>query len=450
MSRRFASWNRLPKWAAAFLVASLSVASNAQGLWQRPTLSGDWGGLRTGLENAGVTVSLQQQSELWGNAAGGLSRGGAADGLLTASLAIDLYKAVGWRGGKLFVSAYQIEGVGPTPLRVGALQLVSSIEATESTKLFDLWFEQELFGGKVSLRFGQEGADDELMLSQSAALYLNTSFGYPPLTTLDLPSGGPAYPLATPFIRARYHPNDEITLIGAVFNADPAPFGAGDPQLRDRHGTAFRLNGHALSFAELWYAPSWLASLGTPATYKLGAWVATGTFADPLHDTTGLSLANPASTGLPLQHPTDHALYAVIDQTLWKTKSQEVALFVQAMLAPADRNLSDLFIAGGVNWNGPIAGRPDDTAGLAVTFAGIGANARSFSDDLVFYRGAGAPYERGETVLEATYKAKLAAWLDLQPDMQYVVNPGAGIPTAQSARPLKNDLIFDVRATVNF
>ncbi|HEY3909852.1 MAG TPA: carbohydrate porin [Stellaceae bacterium] len=435
------------------MVASLPVAGNAQDLWQQSTLTSDWGRLRTGLENAGVSIGLQQQSELWGNAMGGLSRGGAADGLLTASLAIDLDKAVGWKGGSLFANGFQIEGVGPTPLRVGALQLVSSIEATESTKLFDLWFEQQLFGGKFSLRFGQEGVDDELGLSQYGALFINSSFGIPPVASLNQPSGGPAYPLATPFVRARYRPSGEITLIGAVYNGDPAPPGAGDPQLRDRHGTAFRLNDHTLSLAELWYSPKLLSSLGMPATYKIGAWVATGSFADRLRDTEGLSLANPASTGLPLQHATDHAFYAIIDQTLWKTPdtgAQEVDIFWEGMLAPSDRNLSNLFLDGGVSWKGPIAGRADDVAGLAFTFAGIGANARDFSKDVVFYSGAGAPYDRGETVLEATYRATLAPWLDVQPDIQYVFNPGAAIPTAQSPRPLKNDLIFGVRVTVNF
>lgn len=453
MSRRFASWSRLLKSAAAVAAALLPIVGNAQDLWQRQTLSGDWGGLRTGLENAGISISLQQQTELWANAAGGLSQGGAADGLLTASVAIDLDKAVGWQGGNLFASANQIEGVGPTPLRVGALQLVSGLEATQSTKLYDLWFEQRLFGGKLTLRFGQEGANDELMLSQYAALYLNSSFGFPPLMTLDLPSGGPNYPLATPFVRARYQPSSEVTLIGAVYNGDPAPPGAGDPQLRDRHGTAFRLNDHTLSLAELWYSPRLLKSLSMPATYKLGAWVATGSFADQLYDTAGLSLANPASTGLPLQHATDHAFYAVIDQTLWKLPDpakEEIGVFLLAMLAPADRNLSDLFLAGGIDWKEPITGRSDDAAGLAVTFAGIGANARRFSQDVVFYATAGTPYDRGETIIEATYKARLAPWLDLQPDLQYVLNPGAGIPTQQSARPLKNDLVFGVRLTVNF
>ncbi len=434
-------------------LALAQTPADAPDLWQRQTLTADWGGLRTRLANDGFTFTLQQQSEVWGNALGGLGRGGAADGLLTLGLGVDLQKAIGWQGGSLFASGFQVEGVGPTPLRVGALQLVSGIEATQTAKLYDLWFEQQMFGGRFLLRFGQEGASDELMLSQNAALYLNSSFGFPPLIVLDLPSGGPNYPLATPFVRAKYQPDKEITLIGAVYNGDPAPPGPGDPQLRDRHGAAFRLDDHTLSFAELWYMPSFLAKLGFPVTYKLGAWVATGPFADPLHDTAGLSLADPASTGIPLQHATDHAFYAVVDQMLWKkpgADAQGVSAFFQVMAAPEDRNLSDLFIDGGVNWSGLIPGRSNDVAGLAVTYVGIGAAARQFSNGLILYTGTGAPYAAGETTIEATYRVRLAPWLDVQPDVQYVINPGAGIPTAQSAVPLKNDLIFGLRLTINF
>lgn len=141
------------------IAASAQTPSGGQDLWNRETLTGDWSGLRTRLVNDGFIFALQQQSELRVNTLGGLSRGGAADGLLTLSLAVDLEKAAGWKGGSLYASGFQVEGVGPTPLRVGALQLISNIEATQSTKLYDLWFEQQLFGGKFSLRFGQEGAE---------------------------------------------------------------------------------------------------------------------------------------------------------------------------------------------------------------------------------------------------------------------------------------------------
>jgi len=415
----------------------------------------DWADLRPRLSQYGVTFGLTEQSEVWGNLMGGLRQGAAYDGLTTASLCIDLSTATKgrWEGAHFFASGIQIHGLGPTPQLVGSLQLVSNIEATPSAKLYDLWLEQQAFDGKFALRFGQEGVNDEFMTTQYGALFLNSSFGFPALPALDLPSGGPNYPLATPFVRAQFQPTGEITFMGAVYNGDPAPPGTGDAQLRDRHGTAFRLNDHTLSFAELQYSPGVLANFGQPGTYKLGMWIATGPFADPVEDSAGLPLASPASTGVPLPHATDHAIYAIIDQMLWhkpNTVSQGLAFFVQVMHSPDDRNLSDLFVEGGFNWRGIIPGRSHDEAGLAVTHAGIGSAAIHFSNDVLFFTGFGSPYSPGETIVEATYRARLTPWLKLQPDLQYVVNPGAGIPSTQSLVPLKNALVVGVRVSVDF
>jgi porin len=103
-----------------------------------------------------------------------------------------------------------------------------------------------------------------------------------------------------------------------------------------------------------------------------------------------------------------------------------------------------------VNWKGPFAGRSHDQAGIALTYAGIGAAARHFSQDLVYYSSLGSPYAQGEPIIEATYRARLTPWLKVQPDLQYVINPGAGIPTPQNPAPLKNALVVGVRLTVNF
>jgi hypothetical protein len=48
------------------------------------------------------------------------------------------------------------EGVALTPLRVGALQLVSNMEAVESTKLYDLWDFSRHLGQPVKLGGGRE------------------------------------------------------------------------------------------------------------------------------------------------------------------------------------------------------------------------------------------------------------------------------------------------------
>jgi porin len=261
--------------------------------------------------------------------------------------------------------------------------------------------------------------------------------------------------MATPFLRVKYHASDAITLVGAAYNGDPAPPGTGDPQLRDAGGTAFRLNDHALLFAELWYSGNGGGeeSSRLPATYKLGAWFDSASFSDVLYDSQGIPLASPASNGVPRPHRHDYAVYGIVDQMVWRragTKDQGIALFLQIMEAPDDRNLSNLFIDAGMNWKAPIAGCDRDVFGLAVSYEGIGAAARRFSSDLVAFSGAGMPYDRNETVIEATYQHQIAPWWTLQPDAQYVVNPGAGIPSTLSSKPLKDDFIVGVRAIIAF
>lgn len=68
----------------------------------------------------------------------------------------------------------------------------------------------------------------------------------------------------------------------------------------------------------------------------------------------------------------------------------------------------------------------------------------------MFYTGTGFPYAGNETVVELTYLYQAAPWLALQPDLQVVINPGAGMPSIYSRMPLKNGVIGGVRATITF
>jgi len=223
--------------------------SASDSIWTRDTLTGDWGGVRTRLDDAGFQFGLQEQSEVWGNMAGGLRTGAVYNGLTTGSVTVDLEKVFGWTGATFFADAYQIHGRGPSGNLVGNQQIVSNIEASRDTKLYQLWIEQKLFDQRLTIRLGQIGANDQMMITKYGALFLNSSFGFPGLPAADLPSGGPNYPMATPFVRAQFQATDQITLVGAVFNGDPAPPGMGDPQLRDKGGLAFSLNDHVLAFA---------------------------------------------------------------------------------------------------------------------------------------------------------------------------------------------------------
>lgn len=405
---------------------------------------------RHGLEDIGITLKLHEQSEVWANLTGAGKQGFSYNGLTIAKVDVDLEKLVGWPDATFMVEAFDIHGHGPSRSLVGNQQLVSNIEATPSVKLYDLWIDQHVFGDKLSVRVGQEGANDEMMTTTYAALFLNSSFGFPGMPAADLPSGGPNYPMATPFARTLFNVTDKLTLAGAVFNGDPAPAGTGDPQIRDRNGTAFRLDDHALGFGELWYQPDPEAPENLPTTYKIGGWYSSSNFADQRFATNGALLASAASSGMAQQHSGDWAFYGIIDQQIWRrpgTKDQGIGVFIQVMGGPSDRNLSNLFIEGGMNWRAPFADRADDVFGFAVSYLGISPAARAFSRDMVGFGRLASPYASNETVLELTYQAPLTDRLTLQPDAQYVVNPNAGIPGNFGSRVLPDTLVIGMRAT---
>jgi porin len=148
------------------------------------------------------------------------------------------------------------------------------------------------------------------------------------------------------------------------------------------------------------------------------------------------------------------ALYGIIDQLVWQkpgTTGQGIGVFLQVMGSPGGAYTeSNLFIEGGVNWMGPFEGRDNDTFGIAATYLGISPSLREYSRQVVAFTGKGFPYAGNETVLEMTYLLQATAWLAIQPDMQVVFNPNAGIPSVYSSVPLKNDVILGVRASVTF
>jgi porin len=129
------------------------------GFWERSNLLGDMGGLRPWLGNYGVTFGLQETSEYLNNLSGGTRRGGAYDGLTQFGLGVDTQKAFGLPGGIFNVSGLQIHGTSLTSRDLQTLQAASGIEADAATRLWELWYQQSLLGGKVDVKIGQQSLD---------------------------------------------------------------------------------------------------------------------------------------------------------------------------------------------------------------------------------------------------------------------------------------------------
>ena len=420
------------------------------GFWEQTALFGNLGGGRRLLADHGVTLGLTETSEIWADTSGGIRRGVVYDGATQAVLNIDLEKAFGWTGGAVQVSAYQIHGRAPTANLVGALQPVSGVEADRATRLYDLWLEQRFWGGKLSVRVGQMGADEEFILSHYATTFVNSAFGWPGLPAVDLPSGGPAYPLATPGVRVKVQPTERIAFLGAVFDGNPAGPGSGDPQLRDASGTLFRVGDGVFAIAELQYQVNQGEhAAGLAGTYKIGAWYKSNAFADPRYDVSGMSLAGAAGNVVPASHRGDYSLYAVLDQMV--LREPEIGVFARIMFAPGDRNLVSSGVNAGATWKGAIPGRGGDTLGLGLAYLRIGDAARGYDRDFAFATNAPYPVRDKELVLEATYQAQIAGWWQVQPDLQYVIHPGGNVPNPNDpAATIRNATVLGLRTTITF
>ena len=418
-------------------------------------LLGDMGGLRSKLAGYGVSLGLTEQSEVLGNLTGGIHRGAVYEGVTSLGLGVDTEKAFGWVGGTFNVTAFQFHGRGLASNNLPTLGPTTGAEQTSrGTKLFELWYEQVLLDKKLAIRVGQMSADQEFIGTQYGGLFLNSGYGFPTLASADLPSGGPAYPLGTPGVRVKVVPSESLAVLVGVFNGNPAGPGLGDPQKRDGGGTAFQLNDGTFVIAEVEYGINQEDNApGLAGVFKLGGWYDTLPFADQRVSYTGQSLANPANRAAALTRRNDYSIYAVADQFVWKkpgTPDGGVAVFARVMQAPPDRNLVDVFAQGGVTYKAPFEGRENDTAGIAVSWAHIGRNAAKLNSDAAAFAGRTLPVRRSETQLELSYQAQLAAWFQLQPDFQYLVNPGGGVLNPATARRVGNAAVLGLRANVTF
>jgi porin len=445
--------------AAAVLLPGVARADDEapKSFWERDTLLGDLGGFRPWLAEHGVKLAMQTTDEGWGNFSGGLRRGWTYTGQSQAVLTVDTGKAFGWEGGTFQVSAYQIRGSAPTPLFTGSLQAVSSIEGVNTIRMYDLWYEQALFDGKLSVRAGQFGADEEFLINTTSAWFVSSTFGYPGLPATDLLGGGPAYPLSYPGVRVKVAPTGDITVLAALFNGSPVnPNATANPQAIDASGTYYRFCCGTLGFVEAQYALNQGdGATGLPGTYKLGAWFQNYHYNDQRYATNGVSLASPASSGVPGQLSPNYGLYAIADQVVWRrdgSKDQGITLFGRIMGTPGDRNLANFSVNGGATWKGIVPGRDGDTLGVGASYLRIGSYARGLSSDVAYYsNNPGYPLRDAETAFELSYQAQVTGWWVIQPDLQYVMQPGGNVPDpTRPGKKLRDSQLFAVRSVISF
>jgi porin len=195
-------------WATLCFIGSTGWAEPREALSQETAalsdwLSGDgitgtWRGLRSKLTDRGFELIGSYDAEGWGNTKGGLESGTVYTGLLDFGLKLDLEKAFGWRGASLSTTWLLLSGKNASEDLVGNFLTISNNAGFNTLRNYELWFQQNLLDDKISIRLGQLAADTEFVISDYSALFLNGTFGWPAFMYMNLPGGGPGFPVGTP------------------------------------------------------------------------------------------------------------------------------------------------------------------------------------------------------------------------------------------------------------
>ena len=431
------------------------------GIDRSSALLGDMWGLRSNLSKNGMTLSVQETSEYLGNTSGGTKQGFEYDGLTQAVLQLNTQRAFGHYGGLFNISALQIHGKNLSTDNLQTLQTASGIEADRATRLWEVWYDQKfLEEDRLDIKVGQQSMDQEFMVSSNALMFVNTMFGWPMLPSADLPGGGPAYPLSALGARLSARPVDGLNVLAGVFSASPVSNNNGDPQMVNHHGTSFPRGQGTLSIVELQFAYPALGSMVEPDakpplawTYRIGAWYNTQDFNDLRLDNSGGLMA--VSNGQPMQHHGNYAWYAVADRMVWldeRDPNRTISVFGRVMGTPLkDRNVIDFSANLGLTFHSPFRYRTDDTFGFGVGYAHVSNNASAFDIDNLNVSTTTGPIRNNEKFVELTYQYQVKPWLQLQPDIQYVFNPGANIPDPSNpTQRIKNELVLGLRTNITF
>lgn len=156
----------------SFLIFTLAInlPINAQ-----DNLLGDWAGLKTSLENNGITAESVIAVDTLSNVSGGIDEGSATLGNFDLMFTVDTEKAGLWKKGTFFFYGLGNFGDSISEL-VGDLQVTSNIEAYGTFKLYEAWYEHSLTDSLTFL-FGLHDYNSEFYALEHSAGLINSSFG---------------------------------------------------------------------------------------------------------------------------------------------------------------------------------------------------------------------------------------------------------------------------------
>jgi porin len=339
------------------------------------------------------------------NFSGGIKKGTRYLGLANFRLGLKTSSIGLWKGGEFFINGSNAHGGDPSSDLIGDFHIVSNIETDDITYVHELWYSQTF--GNFEICAGLQDLNTEFVSTDNGSIFLNSTFGTPSTIASNVPS--PIFPLTAVGVSLKVD-FGRNSLKLAVFDGLPTSF------TDNPHNLRWEIDSQEGIFAITEFVRTGNIG-GLEGNFKGGFYY---------HSQLPESIRDQESTGI---YSYNYGIYLLADQTIWKEAvgTREAAIFGQFAVSPERINAHHLYIGTGLALTGLLPGRSHDIFGIAYN--------RTFIAD---------PSLDDESIVEISYKARLCESFFIQPDFQYVMNPGG------TREVLKNAFVGSLRFGLNF
>lgn len=335
------------------------------------------------LEKDAVLFESAYTADWLRNFSGGIQSGNAYLGMLDFALTLNTGRTGLWNNGQVYLQIENTHGATPSDNLTGDIQVFSNIENGDYTYLYMAYYRHQL--DDLVITAGVHDLNSIFHASEVGSAFINSSFGIMPGASLNFPFS--IFPKNSLALVGEYQLNNRIIVNAGIYDGDPGtldeyPYNL-DLTVNSDQGYTAIAEIHLIRKSEE----------GREGTYKIGTQYNSGQYVDFSN--------GDEKTG-------NFGVYAIADYMVTK----DIGFFAQLSYAPEQYNVNPIYGGAGMNLFSPFSNRDDDIIGLAFAYAKMNENFNAF--DLGH-----------ESVLELTYHWALSKNIVIQPDVQYIINPGA-------------------------
>jgi porin len=404
----------------AVLLCSPTAAQPSNGSmlgdWlNQDTMTGNWGGIRTRLEEAGISLRGHYTSETAYNPSGGRFAAARYTQQFDFGADLDLDRLAGIPGGQVLITFTDRKGrsLSADALGNNRFAVQELYGGGQNFRLVELHYQQELLDRQLLFDIGWAPVGSYFATSPIYCSYFQT---LATCGTLQLNNfSWQNWPFGQWGARVRFQPSPEYYVSTGVYQVNP------------RHAT----EGLDLTFAgtgvivpfELAWLPGQGGS-GMPGEYKLGGYYDSSRTPDVFLDINGLSAG---LTGAPFaQRNGRWGVYALATQMVYREASggrRGLTLFGMATASDPKTETFRYFYVGAV-YQGTFAHREADFVSLVFAHGRYNSRLTRFQEDRNRVSPGAVGIQTYESMMEVAYGIAVAPWLQVRPNLQYVIRPG--------------------------